>query len=75
MKLLFKKLLSLQDDGAVCFLVTLDEQFVIMLDCGINHAFDLSKYRLAAAELKEVQLVLISHSALEYSGAYPFLIS
>jgi Cft2 family RNA processing exonuclease len=75
MKLLFKKLLSMQEDGAVCFLLILDEQFTIMLDCGLNHKFDFSKYRQAAAELKNVQLVLISHSTLEYSGAYPFLIS
>lgn len=46
-----------------------------MLDCGINHALDLSKYRAITAELRSVQLVLISHSALEYSGAYPFLVS
>ena len=48
MKLLFKKLLSLQEDGAVCFLLILDEQFTIMLDCGISHNFDFSKYRQAA---------------------------
>lgn len=64
MKLLFKKLLSLREDGAACFLLILDEKFTIMLDCGINHAFDLSKYRAISAELRLVQLVLISHSAL-----------
>jgi Cft2 family RNA processing exonuclease len=46
-----------------------------MLDCGISHSFDFKKYREAAHELKDLKLVLISHSALEYSGAYPFLIS
>lgn len=46
-----------------------------MLDCGINHFFDFHKYQQIAHELKDVKLVLISHSALEYSGAYPFLIS
>jgi Cft2 family RNA processing exonuclease len=47
----------------------------VLLDCGINHAFDFSKYRENANELRDVQLVLISHSASEYSGAYPFLVS
>jgi Cft2 family RNA processing exonuclease len=75
MKLLFKKLLSLHEDGAVCSFLILDEQFTIMLDCGINHALDFSKYRQVAAELKNISLVLVSHSILEYSGAYPFLIS
>lgn len=46
-----------------------------MLDCGISHNFDFVKYREIANELKDVQLVLISHSALEYSGAIPFLIT
>lgn len=64
MKLLFKKILSLQEDGAVCFLIIFEEQFKIMLDCGISPNFDLTRYRNLADELKEVQLVLISHSAL-----------
>ena len=75
MKLLFKKVLSLHEDGASCFLIIFEEQFKIMLDCGINSSFDLSKYRLIADELKDVKVVLISHSALEYSGAFPFLVS
>jgi Cft2 family RNA processing exonuclease len=75
MKLLFKKVLSLHEDGASCFLIIFEEQFKIMLDCGINPNFDLSKYRLIADELKDVKVVLISHSALEYSGAFPFLVS
>lgn len=48
MKLLFKKVLSIHEDGASCFLIIFEEQFKIMLDCGINSNFDLSKYRLIA---------------------------
>jgi Cft2 family RNA processing exonuclease len=75
MKLLFKKILSLHEDGAVCFLLIFEEEYKVMLDCGINHHFDFSRYREFANELKDVKLVLISHSAIEYSGAYSFLIS
>jgi Cft2 family RNA processing exonuclease len=48
-----------------------------MLDCGIGPDFDLKKYREMAesGHLKDVKIVLISHSGLEYSGAYPFLVS
>jgi len=45
MKLLFKKILAMQDDGAVCFLLIFEEKYKVLLDCGINHAFDFSKYR------------------------------
>lgn len=75
MKLLVKKILSLHEDGANCYLLVIDEKYKILLDCGINHSFDFSKYREIAAEIRDLQLVLISHSAIEYSGAYPFLIS
>ena len=74
MKVQFKRVLSLQADGAVCSLLVLEERHKIMLDCGINSTFDFTRYRDIASELKEVKLVLISHSALEYSGAYSFLV-
>lgn len=74
MKILVKKILSLHEDGANCYLLVIEEKYKILLDCGINHSFDLSKYREIANEIKDLQLVLMSHSAIEYSGAYPFLV-
>lgn len=75
MKLIFQKILSLADDKATCSLLIFEEKYKVMLDCGIGPDFDLSKYRTLADQLKDVKIVLISHSGLEYSGAYPFLVS
>jgi Cft2 family RNA processing exonuclease len=75
MKLLFQKILSLAEDKATCSMLIFEEKYKVMLDCGLSPDFDLTKYRAMADQLKDVKIVLISHSGLEYSGAYPFLIS
>ena len=64
MKILFKKIMSLEEDGAVCCLLIFDQQYTIMLDCGISPSFDLTKYKAILDELKNIQIVLISHSSL-----------
>ena len=64
MKVLFKKIMSLEEDCAVCCLLIFDQKYTIMLDCGISPNFDLTKYKLIHDELKQVQIVLISHSSL-----------
>jgi hypothetical protein len=75
MKFVFRKLLSIPEDGASCVLLTFEEKHKVLLDCGISRDFGFQKYRDLKEELKDVRLVLISHSALEYSGGYPFLVS
>jgi len=75
MKVAFRRILSMEADGAVCSMLTLDGKINIMLDCGINRCFDFSRYRQIQEELIKVDLALISHSSVEYSGAFPFLVS
>ncbi len=45
MHITIKKILSLNKDGACCIIMLLDDSVGILLDCGINHLFDFSKYR------------------------------
>ena len=64
MKLHFQKILSMAEDKATCSLLIFEEKYKVLLDCGINPEFDLSKYRSMAEQLKDVRIVLISHSNL-----------
>ena len=74
MKFTIQTILSLSLDGASSHLLILNNKIKVLLDCGISHTFDFSKYAKRSQELKTVSLVLISHSCLEYSGALAFLI-
>jgi Cft2 family RNA processing exonuclease len=45
-----------------------------LLDCGIGHDFNFQPYLKFKHEIQAVNLILISHSSIEYAGALPLLI-
>ncbi len=75
MRITLKKLLSISADGACSILVIIDNSTYFLVDCGINHTFDFSVYKQHQEEIKKIKAAFISHSSLEFSGAFPFLIS
>ena len=69
-----QKVLDLGQDGATCVIVE-HKTLKIMFDCGINSKLDVSKYEENSSLLIDVDIVLISSSALEFCGALPYFIS
>lgn len=74
MKIIVTKILSIAADGACCYLLNIGDEAKVLLDCGIAHDFNFQQYQRFKSEILSVNLILISHSSVEYSGALPFLI-
>ena len=69
-----RKILDLDRDGATCTLLEF-KTIKIMLDCGINAALDVSHYQKHSDLLSDVDIILLSSAALEFSGALPYFLS
>lgn len=65
---------NLKKHGATCTLLIIENNFYVLLDCGINHKLDFSRYKLFEKEIQKIDIIIISHSSLEYCGALPFLL-
>jgi Cft2 family RNA processing exonuclease len=69
-----QKIQDLDQDGAACTILEY-KTLKIMFDCGINNHLDVSKYESAKDLVIDVDIILISSAALEFSGALPYFIS
>ncbi|KRW99326.1 hypothetical protein PPERSA_02438 [Pseudocohnilembus persalinus] len=75
MKVEVKSIQNLKQNGATCQLLILDDKFHILLDCGLNQKLDFIRYKLYWDLVKNVDLILLSHTGVEYCGALPFILN
>jgi Cft2 family RNA processing exonuclease len=47
----------------------------VLIDCGLSPNVELEKYNEFDHYLKELDIILLSSSELEYAGALPFIVS
>ncbi|EGR34852.1 hypothetical protein IMG5_000800 [Ichthyophthirius multifiliis] len=62
-------------DGATSTLLIFDQDIHILLDCGLNQKMDFTNYQKNIHLLKNIDLILLSHSGSEFTGALPFILS
>ena len=68
------KIMDYEIDGAYCTLM-IWKDIKILLDCGLNQSFDVSKYEKNSSMLENIDLVLVSSPEIEFCGALCYLIN
>ena len=74
MKIEIVPLYNFSQDGVTSTMLILNENVYILLDCGLCRNFDVSIYQRHQELLRKTQVILLSHSGLEYCGALYFLL-
>lgn len=75
MKIEVIPILTLKKHGATSTLLILDSEMYILLDCGLNQKLDFKRYDVYwKTYLDKIDLILLSHTGVEYVGALPFIL-
>ncbi|KAG9288727.1 hypothetical protein G9A89_004346 [Geosiphon pyriformis] len=69
--IVFQAISGAQNEEALCYLIDIDENVKIMLDCGWNDHFDLEDLKNLRRVSKQVDVLLLSHPDLSHLGALP----
>ncbi len=68
-------IMNLRSHGATSTMLRLDNSVHILLDCGMNQRLDFTRYLLFRDLIEKTDVILLSHSGVEYCGALPFILS
>ncbi|CAG8545924.1 6099_t:CDS:10, partial [Ambispora leptoticha] len=70
--IVFTAISGAQNEEALCYLVEIEGNVKIMLDCGWNDHFDLEDLKHLRRVSKQVDVLLLSHPDLAHLGAFPY---
>ncbi|RGB38277.1 beta-lactamase-like protein [Rhizophagus diaphanus] len=70
--IVFTAISGAKNEDPLCYLVEIDDEVRIMLDCGWNDAFNVEDLKNLRRVAKQVDALLLSHPDLQHLGAYPY---
>ncbi|CAG8667410.1 18459_t:CDS:10 [Dentiscutata erythropus] len=70
--IVFTVISGAKNEDALCYLLELDDEVRIMLDCGWNDEFNVEDLKHLRRVAKQVDALLLSHPDLSHLGAYPY---
>ncbi|CAI2180410.1 19114_t:CDS:2 [Funneliformis geosporum] len=70
--IVFTVISGAKNEDPLCYLVEIDDEVRIMLDCGWNDEFNVEDLKNLRRVAKQVDVLLLSHPDLQHLGAYPY---
>ncbi|GBC00830.1 hypothetical protein RclHR1_03990007 [Rhizophagus clarus] len=70
--IVFTAISGAKNEDPLCYLVEIDDEVRIMLDCGWDDAFNVEDLKNLRRVAKQVDALLLSHPDLQHLGAYPY---